>query len=71
LLDQSLGTAFYPWECFQEIIWREPLESLVCKIRFQPDQIAQLQTIDVSFLSPAEREQMVDLISQHAAVTQK
>ncbi|MFO1020900.1 MAG: hypothetical protein U0903_09420 [Planctomycetales bacterium] len=69
LLDQPLGTAFYPWECFQEIKWREQLESLICKVKCGPKQFAQVQTISLSFLSPADRQLLIERIEQHVTLT--
>lgn len=71
LLDQPTGTGFYPWECFQEIHWRERSESLVCKVRLKPDEIPQLQTIHLPFLSPADRQLLIEQIAEHAPATRK
>lgn len=66
LSDRLMTTKFYPWASIQEIDWREREGSrtLVSRVVPEPGKTAQVDTIDLKFLTVEECRRFLEVIRQ-------
>lgn len=65
LSDRLISTKFYPWTSIQEADWREGTRTLVCRIVPEAGKTAQLETIDLKFLTAGECQRWLEIVRPH------